>query len=511
MVRSSNIWIANFIVFVSSACSLVIELVAGRMMAPYIGVSLYTWTSIIGVVLAGISLGNYLGGKIADRRASHATLGILLLLSALLSLSILLTVNIMVDSLLPFTLPLPAKIVTLTALIFFLPSTVLGTISPVVVKLTLQNLAQTGNVVGTIYAFSALGSIVGTFATGFVLIAMMGTRSIIFWLSVVLLVMALVFGDWRRARVRYAVLTVAFIAFAIVLAEGGALESRFLKETNYFSIRVNTREMDDGKTIKELVLDHLIHSYSSVEDPTYLEYGYEKIYAEITKYLAQKDPVLKTLFIGGGGYTYPRYIEAVYPGSTIDVIELDPEVTRVAYEHLGLRPDTRIRTFNEDARAFFIEKRADKKYSLVMGDAFNDLSVPYHLTTHEFNRSVKEVLDPDGYYMVNVIDNFQRGEFLRAYVNTLKLTFQHVYVFGLGRAWEHDSSSTYIVLAGDAPFDLDEFQKVATDNGREHLTAAIMPPELLETRLNHGKVVYLTDDYVPVDNMMAPRFIERGY
>lgn len=511
MVRSSNIWIANFIVFVSSACSLVIELVAGRMMAPYIGVSLYTWTSIIGVVLAGISLGNFLGGKIADRWASHKTLGILLLLSGLFSLSILLTINIAVDSLLPFQLPLPAKIVTLTFLIFFLPSTILGTISPVVVKLTLQNLTQTGNVVGTIYAFSALGSIVGTFATGFVLIALIGTRSIVFWVSVALLVMALAFGDWRRARASYAAGVLAFVLFAYYLVGNGALESHFLKETNYFSIRVNSREMDDGKNIKELVLDHLIHSYSVVEDPTHLEYGYEKIYAEITKYITRSRSDLKTLFIGGGGYTYPRYIEAVYPESSIDVLELDPEVTQVAYKHLGLRPDTKIRTFNGDARTFFIEKRADKKYDLVMGDAFNDLAVPYHLTTYEFNESVKEVLEPDGYYMVNIIDNFQRGEFLRAYANTLKLTFQHVYVFGLGRAWEHDSSSTYVVLAGDAPFDLDEFQRVATDDGKVHLTAAIMPPELLETRLNHGKVVYLTDDYVPVDNMMAPRFIERGY
>ena len=480
-------------------------------MAPYIGVSLYTWTSIIGVVLAGISLGNFLGGKIADKWASHKTLGILLLLSGIFSLSILLSINVMVDSMLPFQLPLPAKTLTLTVLIFFLPSCVLGTISPVVVKLTLQNLAETGNVVGRIYAFGALGSIVGTFATGFILIALMGTRAIVFWVAVVLLVMALVFGDWRGARFRFGVLLLAFVVFAYALVGNGALESRFLKETNYFSIRVNSRETDDGKVIKELVLDHLIHSFSVVDDPTHLEYGYEKIYAEITKYLAQNKPALKTLFIGGGGYTYPRYIEAVYPQSSIDVLELDPEVTQVAYDQLGLRRDTRIRTFNEDARIYFIEKKADKKYDLVMGDAFNDLAVPYHLTTYEFDESVKGVLEPDGYYMVNIIDNYQKGEFLRAYVNTLERAFQHVYVFGLGKAWEYSGSSTYIVLAGDKPFDLDEFQKVATDGGNTTLTAAIMPSQQLQSYLSQGKLLLLTDDYVPVDNMMAPLFVERGY
>ncbi|MCL5960888.1 MAG: fused MFS/spermidine synthase [Chloroflexi bacterium] len=512
MVRSDNIWIANFIVFVSSACGLVIELVAGRMMAPYVGVSLYTWTSIIGVVLAGISLGNYLGGKIADRWASHATLGIQLLLSGILSLSILLSINVMIENLLPFQLPLPAKVLTLTAVIFFLPSCVLGTISPVVVKLTLQNLAEAGNIVGRIYAFSALGSIVGTFATGFILIAMMGTRAIVFAVAVVLVIMALVFGDWRKVRIRFAVLLLAFAAFSYFLIGDGALESRFLKETNYFSIRVGEKSIGDGKVVKELILDHLIHSYSLVDDPTHLEYGYEKIYAEITRYLIQSKSDLATLFIGGGGYTYPRYLEAVYPDVSIDVLEIDPGVTETAQEHLGLRPDTKIRTFNGDARLYFIEKKADRKYDLVMGDAFNDLSLPYHLTTLEFNEQVKGVMNPDGYYMINVIDDYKKGEFMRAYLNTLKQTFRHVYLMGLGRAWEWDGSSTYIVLAGDKPFDMEEFPKVATDNGQTTLTAAIMPQDQLEDFLgNRGKVVLLTDDYAPIDNMMAPRFIDRGY
>src|SRR5436190_16403587 len=88
-MRLSNPWVACTIVFIASFCSLVIELVAGRIMAPYIGVSLYTWTSIIGVVLAGISLGNYVGGRIADRAASASTLGALFLLSGIASLAIL--------------------------------------------------------------------------------------------------------------------------------------------------------------------------------------------------------------------------------------------------------------------------------------------------------------------------------------------------------------------------------------------------------------------------------------
>lgn len=509
MLKSNNIWISSFIVFVASACSLIIELVAGRIMAPYVGVSLYTWTSIIGVVLAGISLGNYLGGKIADRWGSRKTLGIILLLSGLLSLSILVTINYLNG--LPFTVGLVERILILAFIIFFPPSCILGTISPIVVKLTLENLSEAGNVVGKIYACGALGSIFGTFLTGFVLIALMGTRAIVFTVAIVLLVMAIVFGDWRRTKVDLAALLLIFGGFAYYLYDAGALQSPFLMETSYYSIRVNETKMSDNTIRKELVLDHLIHSYSWVDDPTRLEYGYEKVYAEISKYIARRDSNVSAMFIGGGGYTFPRYLETVYPSSHIDVVEIDPGVTQTAYGYLGLRPDTRVRTYNEDARMFFDDNAQGTKYNLVMGDAFNDLSLPYHLTTKEFNDKVRNTLTPGGFYMVNVIDNYKKGEFLRAYVSTLKRTFQHVYLFGLGNAWDFDGSSTYVVLAGDRPFDVEGFKQAASENGAQQLTSTLMPQAQLDEYLQQGRQIVLTDDYAPVDNLMAPRFTERGF
>lgn len=509
MLKSNNIWISSFIVFLASACSLIIELVAGRIMAPYVGVSLYTWTSIIGVVLAGISLGNYLGGKIADRWGSRRTLGVLLLLSGIFSLSILVAIELLRNP--PFTLSLVPKILFLSTAIFFPPSCILGTISPVVVKLTLENLDETGNVVGKIYAFGALGSIVGTFLTGFVLIAWLGTRAIVFAVAVTLVLMAIAFGDWRKPRIDFALLLLFFGAFAYIVYNQGRLRSPFLMETNYYTININETNMSDGTIRKELVLDHLIHSYNWVDDPTRLEYGYEKIYAEITSYIAETRPRLNTLFIGGGGYTFPRYVEAKYPGSHIDVIEIDPDVTKVAYDHLGLRADTRIKTFNEDGRMFFDNNKVGVKYDLVLGDAFNDLSIPYHLTTYEFHEKIKQVLEPDGYYIVNVIDNYKKGEFLRAYINTLKKTFKHVYLFGLGAAWELEGSSTYIVLSGDVPLNVEEFERVASEGGAKQLVGTLMPSAQLEEHLQQGRYLVLTDDYVPVDNLMAPRFVERGY
>src|SRR5712692_10245111 len=128
---SKNLWWAYLVVFIASGCTLILEIVAGRIVAPVVGVSLYTWTSIIGVVLAGISLGNYVGGRIADRWASSFTLGVLFLLSGVTALLMLLTTAWIVGYTLPASISLVGKIVISTVTIFFLPAFLLGTVSPV--------------------------------------------------------------------------------------------------------------------------------------------------------------------------------------------------------------------------------------------------------------------------------------------------------------------------------------------------------------------------------------------
>src|SRR5216684_2503458 len=196
--------VAYLVVFVSSCCTLILELVAGRILAPFIGVSLYTWTSIIGVVLAGISLGNYLGGRIADRWPHRQTLGVLLVAGGLASLAIPTGELIDPSNRLGGVLPLDRasllilRVVIITALIFFPPSFILGMVSPVVIKLTLRDLAHSGGLVGKVYALSTLGSILGTFATGFVLVQLLGTRMIVLGVGIVLLLMAVLFGDLIR-------------------------------------------------------------------------------------------------------------------------------------------------------------------------------------------------------------------------------------------------------------------------------------------------------------------------
>lgn len=506
-MEKTTIWKANLIVFVSSFCIMALELVAGRILAPYIGVSLYTWTSVIGVVLAGISLGNFLGGKVADRWPSPSTLGWLLFGAGITTLLVVLVTQTVTQT--SLDLPLIPKILFLTTVIFFLPCCLMGMISPVVVKLTLQDLRETGSTIGAIYAFSALGSIAGTFATGFVLISLLGTRNIVAIIAITLIALAALAARLWRSKAQLTFMAICLLFAGNFIVQRNALASPCTLETDYFCINVSNERLGDGRTLWKLVLDHLIHSFVVIEDPTYLHYGYERIFAELARYLAGEGRALKTLSIGGGGYTFPRYLETVYPASTIEVVEIDPGVTRIAYSHLGLPITTTIRTHNEDARQFFMRMPPQGDYDLILGDAFNDLSVPYHLTTREFNALVKRFLKPDGVYAVNVIDNFAKGSFLKAFAYTLRQVFPYVYITAENEVWDWGGTSTYVIIAASQPLDIERFFEAQRAAGI-YPTTHFLPADRLAAYLQENPIL-LTDDYAPVDNMIAPLFVERGF
>jgi spermidine synthase len=536
---------ANVVVFIASFCTLVIELVAGRIMAPYVGVSLYTWTSIIGVVLAGISIGAYLGGRIADRYPRSSTLGWLLFLSGLGAFSISPLTNLIGGA--QFQTSLMTRILLITAFIFFVPSCLLGMISPVVVKLTLNNLEKAGNVVGKIYAFSTLGSILGTFATGFCLISWMGTRSILLTMGILLAISGILFGGFfRRKRALALLLLFLFLSFFLPIlglrvyavthpAEfsfpSSPIDSikafyeygfkypfeegtRFFKESDYYTIKVKKSVSgNNGNPLESLVLDHLIHSYTDLNDPLYIEYEYIRIYEEMVRWQAKKRGSFRTLFLGGGGYTFPRFIEAKYPKAEIHVVEIDPEITRVAQKHLGVSENTRIRSFNEDGRWFVMNCKEKGSYDFIFGDAFNDLSIPYHLTTKEFAAQMKGLLKPDGVLLANVIDSFKKGAFMPSYIRTLEEVFGkgNIHLVTLTSDYDHIGISTFVVVASPQKLDMDDFIRTVRRKGGE-MTSHVMSEDQLQDYLKKRYSVILTDDYVPVDNLIALIFEERfGY
>ncbi len=497
---------AIMVVFIASFCTMVIELVAGRIMAPYIGVSLYTWTSIIGVVLAGISIGAYLGGILADRFPTTRTLGWLLFFSGIGALAIAPLTNAVARWPLPTSFMV--RILCVTAVIFFFPSCILGMVSPVAVRLSLNRLDRSGTAVGKIYAFSTLGSILGTFLTGFFLISWIGTRNILLLMASILIVSAPLFGGaFLKRRILFILFPALFIflwaIYGQVFQKYQDSDSYYYKETNYYTIQLKKTEKGE-RLLEAVVLDNLVHSFVNLENPFDLEYGYERVYAALVDWKAPSNRDLRVLSIGGGGYVFPRYLEAKYPKARIEVIEIDPQVTATAQKYLSLSSSSRIRTFNQDARWFLMNFKERGVYDLVLIDAFNDLSVPYHLTTKEFSSKIHSLLKPDGLLLVNIIDNFKKGLFLPSYVRTLKEVFGGEKVCLAAEEDFSDMETNTIIVAaspGNNPW-----EAMAKDlAGR----CSLLTPVEINQELNLRRAFLLTDDYAPVDNLIAPIFEER--
>ncbi len=507
---------ANAVVFITSFCTLVVELVASRILAPYAGVSLYTWTSVIGVVLAGISCGAYLGGRIADRYPRSSTLGWLLFLSGLGAFAISPLTNVLGP--IRFHSTLMIQILLITALIFFVPSCLLGMISPVVIKLRLASLAHTGSVVGKIYAFSTLGSILGTFATGFILISWMGTRNVLFAMGAILVLSAPVFGGYflkKSNLFAFFALLIGLLsafygsAFTPPQEEGTVL----FKESNYYTIQLKKSSSGDEPHVVTLYIDNLTHSCTDLNNPFHLVYRYIRAYEEVVRWQAMKRESFRTLFIGGGGYTFPRFIEAKYPKADIDVVEIDSEVIRVSLTQLGVPKTTRIRTFNMDARWFVMTRKEIETYDFIFMDAFNDLSVPYHLTTREFSLQLKKLLKPDGILLANVIDSFEKGKFLPSYARTLQETFgqENVHLITVSPIDSDIGVSNFIVIASPQRLNTDDFVRTLKNTADEAISH-VMPQDRVRQYLRERFSVILTDAYVPVDNLIAPVFQESyGY
>lgn len=478
--------------FVGSGCLLVIEIVAGRLIAPNVGVSLYTWTSVIGVVLAGIAIGNWLGGKLADRRPGRTTLSAIYLAGAAASALILFFARDVDAFTGPTSWPAIVQVLWITTLMFFLPSIVLGMPTPMLVKLTLPSLDSTGRIVGDVQAAATAGSIVGVFITGYFLISWFGTRAIVAGVVVVLLLLAALSHPYltdtsRVARAVQGQPALAIVpAVVLVAALGLAMtaDSKCIKESNYFCIDVGP---DATGVNRELRLDLLIHGIVNPDNPAELIYPYEKLYQQVTEATFPKGEPLTSFQIGGGTYSFPRYLAANFDARSV-VAEIDPEVTEVGRSQLGLEDTPEIEIVHEDARLALRERPSDERYDLVLGDAFNDIAVPYHLTTKEFNEMVADHLTERGIYLINVVDG-RDYDFLRSFMKTLTETFPNVGLMTVPGQAVQGERATFVVVAGRAPL-----PNLPTIVGLDRLQPFFQEKDTVE----------LTDDHVPVDQLLAP-------
>lgn len=474
------------LVFGSSAAVLVVELVALRLLAPYLGLTLETSTLVIGLALSAIALGSWAGGRAADRVPPRRTLGPLLGISGVVVALTPLLVRGGAETG-AGTLVVPAAIVTIVV-----PGALLSAITPMVTKLQLTSLEETGTVVGRLSGIATAGSIAGTVVTGFFLISLVPVSAILVALGVTLVVCG-VLVDWRVRGWRTVAAPVALVllgGLGAAAAPGGCDV-----ETTYHCAVVQEDPERDGGLV--LVLDGVRHSYVDPDDPTHLEFAYVRAAAAAIDSVRQAGEPLEAYHLGGGGLTLPRWLEATRPGSRSLVSEIDAGVVDLDVERLGLEtgPDLEVRV--EDGR-LGIESLDDAAYDVVVGDAFGGLSVPWHLTTLEAVREVRRVLVDDGAYVQNLID---RGPlaFARAELATLDAVFEHVALLAPPATLAREDGGNLVALASPAPLDLEQVQAGLDerDTGWRLLTGAA-----LREWVDGAEV--LTDDHAPVDQLLTP-------
>ena len=478
-MRSSFI---GAVVFVAAAAVLVLEIIAGRILAPFVGVSLQTFTGIIGTVLAAIALGAWAGGRLADRNDPTKLLGPVLIgggLLAVISPALVSVVGVGVTG------EDPGTIVVLAFIGFFAPAAVLSMVTPIAGKLLINSLDSAGSVVGNLSAIGTSGALFGTFVTGFILIASVPSRPIT-WVVGAILILFGAFAAFGKSRHMIIPGVVAGIGVLIVSA---AIAAPCDYETAYSCVRIRTDP--ERETARVLVLDTFVNSYVDLDDPAYLSLRYALVTDAVVQTLAPAGP-LDLAFIGGGGYTLPRMYQATRGGSST-VLELDPALEDISIDTLGLVPGPWLTTRVGDARVT-IRDLDDGSFDVVVGDAFSGRSVPWHLTTVEFLAEVRDKLNDSGFYVMNTIDH-PPTRFARAQLGTIAEVFPHVAVVAPRGYFDLERGGNFVLVGSLQPIDAGAIES-RVPGGEIVLVGDA-------ARTWFADAMPLTDEFAPVDQLIS--------
>src|SRR5215213_8585712 len=387
-----------------------------------------------------------------------------------------------------------ALLVTTAGLAIIVPVALLAAVTPMVTKLRLRSLSETGTVVGQVAGIDTAGAIVGTVVTGFVLISRVPVSGIMVGLGAAPVVAAAVVEvkvrSWRSAAVPATLVLLGGAGAAVV---PGGCDA----ETIYHCAVVETDP--DRASGRILLLDGAPHSYVDLADPTHVQYPYAKAMMSVIDTEFAGGQPLRVYHLGGGGMTMPRYLQQMRPGTSSLVSEIDPGVVNIDTEQLGLKTGDGIDVLVEDGR-LRLGQLAGDSHDLVIGDAFGGVSVPWHLTTREAVGDVKRVLTDEGIYVVNLLD-YGPLAFARAEVAPLTAVFDHVAL-----ATETDTltqgpnaGGNLVLIASDAPVDAGVIDARLAEQGIQW--NVISGTELARWT---GAAPVLTDDYAPVDQLLTP-------
>jgi spermidine synthase len=501
------------LVFVAGTASMSLEFAASRILIPVFGSSIYTWGSLIGVILTGLSLGYHIGGKLADKNPNFLKLCLVVFSAGLYIIFIPFIAPTITSSFIQFVSDSQYASFFAVFTLLIVPTFLLGIVSPYAIKLATRRLTELGNVSGNLYSLSTIGSIVGTFLTVFILIPTFEINYIIFGLGMTLMFFSSLFGPARFPKILAVFVFVLLLFFpSINLSSAGTVMVHptgtlvYEKETLYSHLDV----IDRGN-IRTLYLDGNIHSQMYKDKPEELVNAYTKYFH--LGFLFNPD-AKDVLFVGGGGFSGPKNFLSTYSDVRIDVVEIDPDVISAARDYFNLPVDndrSRLMIYNDDARNFL--SKTEKEYDLIILDAFSKNYVPFHLLTLEYFQLLNKKLTSDGIIISNNIGSMtgDRSDIVRAVHKTISQVFPSVYVF----TTENNSGNLQnIMLAAirtsTVEYSKDELRQLASNNYNNNhnsstaLAALDYLEHLYEAELETNDVPLLTDQFAPVEILINP-------
>ena len=485
--------------FIIEAVYMIIELCAARVLSPYFGDSNIVWTSIIGIILLSSSIGNSVGGRMADKPGIERKLGALTVLTSVLVLAVPVLADLILSCVVALAPGAKLGAITGTVLLFMPSAMVFGTVPPVITKLKMNDLCTAGKTSGRLQAVSTLGSIFGTFLGGFLLVPYFGCRTILVVMAMVIALTGTLLGRGEKDLLR--ILLVVFTSCALVYVfstmqydnEKAVREGEmgaFVEYDTQYSRVVILNGQDGKDAVRYMIVGDGCESATFLaEDKKYeLAIDYTKNYDLMHQ---ANISVRDVLMIGGGGYAYPKYCVSHYPDIFMDVVEIDPMVTDLAKEYFFLddaleqfntKDCIRLNLINGDGKVYV--NTTIKQYDAICNDAFTGTTPVKSLATIETVRQIHAMLRPGGVYLSNVIGSAEGpgSGFLVAEVYTVGQVFPYVYAVPCleeGTTWSATEVINYMVVASDTPLSI---------------------PGAVELDLTDA--VLLTDDYCPVDALV---------
>lgn len=483
-------------VLISGVASMGLEMLAGRMMAPEFGSSVYTWGSIIGVFMAALAVGYHLGGKRAQKKASLEALTNILVLSALyIGLMITLGENIINAS---EFLPVGnryASVIPVTVL-FGPPTFLLGFISPYAAELSSKT--GKGEASGNVYAIGTFGSILGTFGTTFILLPYLSVGVIQLFFAVFMIAGALFCSRGTKnysTQISFAVASLVVLSGAFLMQNAAGFGSVYQTQTPYQEL-----EIRDSGNIRTMYLNGQPQSAMYLDGSNEDVWGYTRYFHLPYLMTEEENSIENVLFIGGGGFTGPkRFVEQ--HNASVDVVELDPEVVKAAKTYFEVNESERLRIHIEDGRRFL--EQSNKTYDLIVMDAYRKSSVPFHLTTKEFLELSESKLSGDGFFYANLISapKGPGSKLFRSEYRTAETVFPRVYAF---RTSDLPLTQNIELIASKKEERISREDLNRRNNQRKigiNLSAEISNMMDVEST---GDVPMLHDERAPVDRLLEP-------